>query len=138
MRASINKLVAMFAAAIVATACLGFAGTHTERGANITLASRIKLSNGQMLPAGNYRMEVAENSPMPTVRFYKESLSTGYWGGRAMALTNAQVVTEAQKNKRTVIDSVQRGDAQLLQVIQPRGWHERLLFTPNGTENRQG
>jgi len=119
-------------AAILATACLGFGswGSHkgSERGANIIFASATKLRNGDVLPAGTYRMEVAENSQNPEVKFYKEDATTQDWGGEPVAMTHAKVISQPSKNQRTEIDSVQRGSDQLLQVVRPHGWSERLVF----------
>lgn len=132
---SAKRIFTTLAAGILATACLGFGswGMHRSRSANITLASTTTLNNGATLPAGTYRMRVAENAQTPTVMFYKENSTTGYSATKPAASTTAQVVSEAQKNQRTVIDSVARGNAQLLRSISPRGWHEELQFTTNAT-----
>jgi hypothetical protein len=85
-----------------------------------------------MLPAGTYRMEIAKNSQTPKVMFYKENPTDQDWGGKVLASTTVKVVTEPQKNSQTEIDSVKRGNAQLLQVVRPRGWNEKLIFGAQG------
>ncbi len=119
-------------AAIVATACLGFGswGSHKspERGANVVFATATKLRNGAVLPAGTYRMEVADNSQNPEVKFYKEDATTQDWGGNPIAMTHAKLISQPEKNRHTEIDSVQRGADQLLQVVRPRGWNEQLAL----------
>jgi len=117
------------AAAILATACLGFGswGFHksSDRGTNITFASMTKFNNGTTLPAGTYRMEVPDNSPTPKVEFYKN--------GKLVATASAKVVSETKKNSHTEVDSVTQGNAQLVRTIRPSGWNERLEFGRHAT-----
>ena len=123
-----RKSFAGFVVAILATTCLGFAagGSHksSERISVVTFGSTTKLNNGNMLPAGTYRMEVPENSQTPAVTFSKD--------GKVMTTIEAKVVTEQKKNDETEIDSVAQGDAQVLTAIRPAGWAEELVFGPAG------
>jgi hypothetical protein len=82
--------------------------------------SLTKFRNGTTLAPGTYRMEVPENSSTPDVTFYKE--------GRAIATVKAKVVSQLTKNQATEVESVTRGNAQLVNSIRPAGWHETLLF----------
>lgn len=135
MKFASGKWFAGSVAAILATACLGFGswGSHksSAHGANVMFASAIKLKNGDVLPAGTYRMEVAENSQNPEIKFYKEDATTQDWGGNPIAMTHATVISQPERNRHTEIDSVQRGADQLLQTVRPRGWSERLVFASN-------
>jgi tetraacyldisaccharide-1-P 4'-kinase len=128
MQTLCKKSFAGFAAAILAATCLGFAagGSHksSERISVVTFGSTTKLNNGNMLPAGTYRMEVPENSQTPAVTFSKD--------GKVMTTIEAKVVTEQKKNDETEIDSVAQGDAQVLTAIRPAGWAEELVFGPAG------
>lgn len=132
-----NKVCTALVAAVLASACLGFAsrGSQKERGVNITLTSATRFKNGDVLPAGAYHMEVAEASQNPSVKFYKEDMFTRDWGGHAVASTTVKAVPETDKNRHTEIDSVTRGNAQVIKVIRPRGWREKLVFGSNNTSN---
>jgi hypothetical protein len=122
-----KRVFAVLGAAILATACLGFGswGFHksSDRGANVTFASMAKFNDGDVLPAGTYRMQVPDNSQTPKVEFYKN--------GKLMASANAKVISETKKNDHTEVDSVTRGNAQLVKSILPHGWNEKLVFSSN-------
>lgn len=124
MQTKSKRLFVGFAAAILATASLGFAAggsrKSVERGTDVTFANTTKLNNGNTLPAGTYRMEVSENSQTPAVTFSQD--------GKVVATSGAKVVTEQKKNQHTEIDSVTQGDAQVLTAIHPAGWDEELVF----------
>jgi hypothetical protein len=115
-------------ATMLTVACLGFGswGNHksSERATQVTFINMTKFKNGTTLPAGDYRMEVAENTQSPKVTFYKD--------GKAMASVNAKVVDEGTKNPTTEIDSVTQGKTQELTSIRPSGWHEKLVFESSG------
>jgi hypothetical protein len=131
-------------AAIVATACLGFAswGFHksSERGTEVTFPTMTKFNNGAKLPAGTYWMEVPKNSQTPEVKFYKENVQTAeegaanttVVGGKVMATIKAEIVTQQKKNATTEIDSVARGDAQIVKAIRPAGWDLEVVFGSAG------
>lgn len=125
MRFSSKKLLTGLAAAVIATACLGFGSVHksNERATNVTLVSATKFNNGATLPAGTYRMEIPEGSLTPSVAFYKD--------GKVVATVNGKVVNETKKNANTEIDSVSEGNDQLVTAIRPSGWHERIVFGGN-------
>jgi hypothetical protein len=121
---SMRKSFVGFGVAILATTCLGFAGSHKskERTVSVTFSNAAKFNNGNTLAAGTYRMEVSENSPTPAVTFSQ--------GGKVMATTQAKVVTEQKKNDETEIDSVTQGDTNVVTAIRPAGWDEELNFGP--------
>ena len=127
-------------AAVLATACVGFAswGSHksSDRGTDVTFVSTAKFNDGVTLPAGTYRMEVPENSKTPEVTFYQENgdPSLGLQVGKAMATVKAQTITQQKKNANTEIDAVTSGNAQLVKEIRPRGWDETLLFASAGQD----
>lgn len=80
-------------------------------------------------------MEVADNSPTPVVQFYREHMafdSTMPTDSKPGASVKAHVVTEPTRNDRTEIDSVTRGNADMVRWIRPNGWHEELVFGPAG------
>ena len=144
MQIQSRKSLAGMVAAILATACLGLASSVSHkssvRGANVTFPAMTKFNTGAKLPAGTYWMEVTKNSPTPEVAFYKEEVQS--WessggdneavGTKPLATVKARVVAQPAKNKHTEVDSVQRGDAQLVRTIRPRGWAEELVFAANG------
>jgi hypothetical protein len=117
--------------AILATTCLGFAGSHksSERATTVDFASTTKVSDAVTLPAGTYRMEVPENSQTPAVTFSQD--------GKVMATIEAKVVPEQKKNGQTEIDSVTQGNAQVLTAIRPGGWDEELVFGSAGQDVSQ-
>jgi hypothetical protein len=123
-----RKPFAGLVAGILTATCLGFAagGSHrgSERGTDVTFNSRTLFSNGDILPAGTYRMEVPENSQTPDVTFFKD--------GKVVATIKATVVTQGKKNSNTEIDSVEEGDAQVVKAIRPAGWNETLSFWSSG------
>ena len=114
--------------ALLCVASLGLAswGIHksksTERGTSVTIADTLQLKNGSTLPAGTYRMAVAENTNTPDVSFYEN--------GKMIATTQATVVAEQKKNSETEVDFVQKDGANRLTEIRPSGWEEALRFTP--------
>ncbi len=105
-------------AAILLSAC--FVLASSDRRTTINFAETAKFQDGAVLPAGTYRMAVPENSQTPTVTFSKY--------GKVIATANAKVVTEPKKNSRTEIDSVTKGNAQLVTRIRPAGWDQALIF----------
>lgn len=111
-------------AAILATACFGFAswGSHKskDRSTDVTFADKTRFNNGDTLQPGTYRMEVAENSQSPKVTFSRD--------GKVIATVPAKLVSEANKNPDTEVDSVKQGDEQLVMKIRPKGWNESLEF----------
>lgn len=123
-----KKFVASLVAAILATACLGFAAGRPhktpERATYVTFANTMKFQSGDSLPAGTYRMEVPENSPNPHVTFSRD--------GKVVATAQATVVTEQTKNNDTEVDSVAQGNAQAVKEIRPAGWEEKLVFGQGG------
>lgn len=131
-------------AAILATACLGFAswGFHksSERGTEVTFSTMAKFNSGATLPAGTYWMEVPKDSQTPEVKFYKEDVQsaeeggtdiTGV-GGKVVATIKAEVVAQPKKNANTEIDTVARGGAQLVRSIRPAGWELEIVFGSAG------
>ena len=122
-----RKSFAGMVAAILATACVGFASwghKSSVRGTNVTFANTMKFQNGDTLAAGTYRMEVPDNSKTPAVTFSQD--------GKVMATVKAKVVPEQEKNGDTEVDSVTEGSAQEVTAIRPSGWEEELLFGPEG------
>jgi tetraacyldisaccharide-1-P 4'-kinase len=96
-------------------------------------AQQAKFKNGEVLPAGEYRMEVSKNSQTPEVKFYK--IYTGTYesqievGDKAVASVKATVVTEPTKNQKTEVLSESHGNIQVVKSILPAGWNERLVFS---------
>jgi hypothetical protein len=139
-----RTVIAGLAAALFATACLGFAGggSHksSDRGVSVTFPAMTKFNNGAALPAGTYWMVVPKTSQTPEVTFYKENVQTSEAGGENMevvgnkplATVKAKLVAENAKNRYTTIDSTAQGDAQLVTAIHPNGWTEAIVFTSDG------
>lgn len=133
-----KKTLAGLTATILATACVGLSSgdfhKSAERGTDVIFASKTRFNNGDTLPAGQYRMEVAENSQTPVVQFYKESTTLGNeeTSSKVSATVKARVVRQPGKNPQTEIDSVTRGNAQLVRSIRPAGWDEVLVFGRHG------
>jgi hypothetical protein len=130
MRILGTKTLGGMVVALLSVASLGLAswGIHksksTERGTSVTIVDTLQLKNGSTLPAGDYRMDVAENTKTPDVSFYKD--------GKVIATTRATVVAEQKKNSETEVDYVKKGGANRLTEIRPSGWYKALLFTPGG------
>lgn len=120
-----------FGVAILATSCLGFAGSHKvkDRTVSVTFSNTAKFNDGNTLSAGTYRMEVSENSQTPAVTFSQD--------GKIMATTQAKVVTEQKKNDETEIDSVTQGGTNVVTAIRPAGWEEELTFGSGGQQSGQ-
>ncbi len=99
-------------------------------------AQQAKFKNGEVLPAGEYRMEVSKDSQTPEVKFYK--IYTGTYesqievGDKAVASVKATVVTEPTKNQKTEVLSESHGNIQVVKSILPAGWNERLVFSSAG------
>jgi hypothetical protein len=125
-----KKSFAGLATAILTMACCGFAswGFHksSDHATQVTFTSMAKFNNGDTIPAGTYRMEVAENSQSPKVTFSKD--------GKVIATEGAKLVGEQKKNDDTEIDSVTRGDTQLVTTIRPAGWNQELVFGSAGQQ----
>lgn len=122
-----KRSFAVLGIAIFAMTCLGFAGGSRKSPkykTDVTFSSVTKLKNGNTLPAGTYRMEVAENSQTPAVTFTQD--------GKVVATVDAKVVTEQKKNESTEIDSVTQNDVKVLTAIRPGGWDEELVFGSQG------
>jgi len=122
-----RKSFAGMVAAILATACVGFASwghKSSVHGTDVTFVNTMKFQNGDTLAAGTYRMEVPDNSKTPAVTFSQD--------GKVMATVKAKVVPEQEKNGDTEVDSVTEGSAQEVTAIRPSGWEEELLFGPEG------
>ncbi len=119
-----RKSFAGLVAACLTIACVGFAswGSHksADRKTDVTFTSTARFNNGDTIPAGTYRMEVAQDSQTPTVTFSKN--------GKVIATEKAQVVTEQKKNSSTEIDSDTQGNVELVKTIRPAGWEEALDF----------
>lgn len=136
-----GKSIAGLVAATIAVTCLGFAAgaSHKSphRGTEVTFSSLTKFQNGDTLPAGNYWMEVSENSQTPEVTFYKEYnnqyLMTQV-DSKPIATVKAKAVTRNEKNQNTEVDSVMDGNAQMVTAIRPAGSHETLIFGPAGQD----
>lgn len=130
-----KKSFAGLVAAGLTIACVGFAswGSHksSERKTNVTFISTAKFNNGDTLPAGTYQMEVAENSPAPTVTF------TNPGNGKVVATEKAKVVSEQKKNADTEVVSDTQGNVELVKTIRPAGWEEALDFGLTG-QNANG
>lgn len=128
MQMLVRKSFAGLVAAILATACLGFAAGRShkssDRGTDVTFANAMKFKSGDTLPAGTYRMEVPENSPTPKVSFTQN--------GEVKATVEAKVVTQQKKNEGTEVDSVTEGNVQEVTAIRPIGWEEELVFGSAG------
>ena len=120
-----RKLFIGLVAAFLVPFGVGFAhswGFHkaSDRTATVTFSDKMELGNGTTLPAGTYQLEVPENSPTPQVEFAQD--------GKVMATAQANVVNQSDKNPYTEVDSVKRGDTQMITTIRPGGWHEILRF----------
>jgi hypothetical protein len=127
MKMKFGKFIVGLVSTVLAATCLGFAGgkSHkSERATSVEFANTMKFNNGDTLPAGSYRMEVAEGSQTPDVTFVHD--------GKTVATEKANVVPENVKNQETEIDSVAQGDAYLVRAIHPDGWNEELTFGPAG------
>jgi hypothetical protein len=124
-----RRLLVGSLAALVATACMGFAHNGNEhktsgRTASITFANAVKLGSGATLSAGTYRMEVMENTSTPTVTFSHHN--------KVVATASATLVAEASKNPATEVDIDQHSGAQNVIEIRPSGWKEALRFNAKG------
>ncbi len=120
-----KKLLMTSMAAFLVPLGVGFAhswGFHkaSDRTTKVTLGETMKLQDGKTLPAGTYRVEVAENSQSPMVSFLRD--------GKVVASEQAQVVNQSSKNPYTEVDSVKHGGTQVITTIRPSGWHEILHF----------
>jgi len=141
-----RRLFVELTVAIFVTACLGFATSETHkpsrRETTVTFATTTMFKNGTTLPAGNYRMEVSQSSTTSEVKFYKEHNSRvdsqyvpeDLGGGKFMASVPAEVVAQSKKNAATKIESVTRGNAQLVTTIRPVGWDEEIVFGQSGKD----
>lgn len=150
MRTQGGRLSVYLGVAILATTCSGFAlwgsNKSPERKTNVTFASATMLKNGATLPAGNYRIEVTQAASVTEVKFYKEgtdfagSVNTpdALGSGKLMATLKARVVSQAEKNAETEVETITRGNAQLLSTIRPGGWKEELVFVPGGRHASAG
>lgn len=125
--------------AVIATACLGFAssGFHKLSRTDVNFTAPAKFENGNVLPAGSYRMVVSGNPQTPQVKFYKEYVGIDGMGEAGLtakpSLTlEAKGLSEPRKNETTEVDSVIRGDVQVIKSIRPAGLHEELVFGPSG------
>ncbi|HTS71745.1 MAG TPA: hypothetical protein VMO17_22440 [Terriglobia bacterium] len=124
MRVQGKSVLIGLAAAVFATACLGFGswGIHksSDRRTDVTFLKKTKFDNGSVLAAGTYDMEVPENSQTPEVMFKKD--------GKVMATVPAKMIAQSKKNDYTEIDAVTNGDTQMVTAIRPGGWEESLMF----------
>ncbi len=131
-----RKLFVSLAVAFLASTCLAFGSWfHTSssiRRTDVNFAFNTKLKNGDVLPAGEYQMIVANNSPTPNVKFYKvytdPYTSSTQVGNKVVATVKAKVVTEDRKNPTTEVVTDQHGNAQMVKSIRPAGWDEKLVF----------
>ena len=117
-----RKMFVGLAAGVLATTCLGFAGSQkkSHRATDVTFSGQTRFNNGDTLSAGTYRMEVPENSQTPKVQFFQN--------GKIVASAEATVVSEQKKNPSTEIDTVTQGNTQAVTAIRPEGWQEELKF----------
>jgi len=120
---------------VLMTASLSFArlwGEHksSDKSANITIASVMALSNGNVLKAGSYHLEVPEDSQAPEVSFYKD--------GKVVAKAPAKVVAENQKNPYSEVDSIKQGNKDVITEIRPGGWAEKLVFSETSGQTYRG
>lgn len=122
MRNAGRRLFIGSVATILVTACMGFARADKPRTrtVNIDFANKMMLRNGQTLPEGTYRVEVPEDTKNPVVKFERH--------GKVIATAHANVVSQAKKNEQTTVNSIKRGQAQLITEIRPGGWDETLVF----------
>jgi hypothetical protein len=56
-------------------------------------------------------------------------------GGKLLATLTATAVSQPEKNHKTEVETVARGDAQVLETIRPAGLREKLVFAQDGRLN---
>ena len=130
-----KRLFGALAVAFLASTCLAFGSwfhTSSDRKTDVILAFSTKFKNGDVLPAGEYQMDVAKNSQIPNVKFYKiytdPYTSETQVGNKVMATVKAKVVTEDQKNPTTEVVTDKHRNGQMMKSVRPAGWEEKLVF----------
>jgi len=131
LKSAFGLVVAMLLTAGPSFARLWGGHKTSVKSTNITLASNVKLGNGNILKAGDYRVEVPENSQAPEVTFNRD--------GKVVAEAPAKLVAENTKNPHTEVDFTMQGKENVITEIRPGGWNQKLVFNAaNGLAAKGG
>jgi len=122
MNAKAYRSVFGLAVVLAMTACLGIARSSggSVKSFEASLTSPAKLSSGEVLEAGNYRIAVLTNEPTAEVAFYQ--------GAKLVAKTQAKVEPQSQKNEFTEIETTVEGNTEVITSLAPAGWREKLTL----------
>jgi hypothetical protein len=89
---------------------------------NVVISQDAKIANGPELKAGNYKVELLKESPVPQIAFYQN--------GDLVVQTTAKLVKQPTKNDETkVISNTGKNNSQTITEIDLRGWNQNVVFT---------
>lgn len=117
---ALRSVLALCGAILVAASC-SFARSSNMKSETITLGTGVTLAKGATtLPAGTYRVMIAENSQQPTVRFYRH--------GKMVAQATGTLQAQAQKSAYAGVTTDQKGNSEILTGVLVRGWNQEVVF----------
>ncbi len=91
------------------------------KSSNVNIIYKGQIANGLILPPGNYRVVVNNQSATPEASFYQN--------GNLIGTTPVKVVPESRKNSQTeVYYSAPQDNIRRITQIDFSGWKEKLIF----------
>jgi hypothetical protein len=97
-----------------------FAGLALASTKEVSVSYPAKLTSGQELQPGSYKVEVLNTQSTPEVVFYK--------GKEVVARTPVKLVEQPKKSDRTMITYNTQENTRIIDEIWLAGWKEKLVF----------
>jgi hypothetical protein len=127
-----SKVVVSVVAAIVAvplfsvmSAASWFFHNSSVKSTTVNIVYNSKLSNGKMLKAGNYKLEIPLRTKTPDLKFYRY--------GKLVASMPAQVKKTSHAPYATEVDYTRKGGAEYITEIRPNGLREAYVIKGEST-----
>ena|SRR5690348_4802314 len=125
LKPALATAVAVIFSASIASANFWGHNKSTIKTGNVLISRDAKIANGPELKAGNYKVELLKESPVPQIAFYQN--------GELVAQTTAKLVNQPTKNDETkVLSSTGKDNSQIIMEIDLRGWNQNVVFTGSG------
>ncbi|HEV2351963.1 MAG TPA: hypothetical protein VG028_19195 [Terriglobia bacterium] len=98
---------------------------------HISISQNTKIAHGPELMAGNYKVELIKESPVPQIAFYQN--------GKLVVQTTAKLVTAPTRNDETkVLSDIGKDNTPVITEIDLNGWNRNVVFSGSGHQTSAG
>lgn len=125
MKNRISQTLLIAATTLFLSTAAAFPLLGSARSGSLDLAHAAQVANGPNLPAGHYRVELAQNTSKPEVLFYRQ-------GKLVAQAPTAQLVERTKKSDMNKVYFNTASGKRVITQLDLKGWTQNIVFnSPN-------